>query len=88
MTKTPLEPNLLQPFDMPTRLLLGPGPSTADPRILKAMAAPLVGHLDPYFLQLMDRTQALLRYVFETENELTLTVPGTGTAAISRPIAR
>ena len=87
MTKTPLEPNLLQPFDMPTRLLLGPGPSTADPRILKAMAAPLVGHLDPYFLQLMDRTQALLRYVFETENELTLTVPGTGTAAMEAAVA-
>lgn len=52
------------------------------PRVLRAMATPLVGHLDPEFLQVMDEEQALLRQVFQTENELTLAIPGTGTAGM------
>lgn len=68
------------------RILLGPGPSMADPRVLKAMATPLIGHLDPEFLQLMDRTQQLLRYVFETENQLTIPISGTGSAAMEAAI--
>ena len=71
----------------PPRVLLGPGPSMVDPRVLKAMAMPLVGHLDPTFLELMDSTQALLRMVFETENRLTLPVSGTGSAAMETAIA-
>ena len=74
-------------FNMPTRILLGPGPSSADPRILRAMATPLVGHLDPAFLELMDRIQELLRYTFETSNPLTLAVPGTGMAAMETAVA-
>lgn len=74
-------------LDLPTRILLGPGPSTADPRVLRAMAAPLVGHLDPTFLALMDRTQVLLRQVFETQNQLTLAVPGTGSAGMEAALA-
>lgn len=74
-------------LDAPPRLLLGPGPSTADPRVLRAMAAPLVGHLDPYFLEIMHRTRTLLQYVFQTTNELTLTVSGTGTAAMEAAVA-
>jgi alanine-glyoxylate transaminase/serine-glyoxylate transaminase/serine-pyruvate transaminase len=74
-------------IDMPPRTLLGPGPSMVDPRVLKAMATPLVGHLDPEFIKLMDRTQALLRYVFQTENKLTLPVSGTGTAAMEASVA-
>lgn len=73
--------------NMPPRVLLGPGPSMVDPRVLKAMATPLVGHLDPAFIQLMDRTQELLRYVFETKNKLTIPVSGTGTAAMETAIA-
>jgi alanine-glyoxylate transaminase/serine-glyoxylate transaminase/serine-pyruvate transaminase len=69
-------------LNLPVRTLLGPGPSTADPRVLRAMAAPLVGHLDPTFLTLMDRTQSLLRQVFQTANPLTLAVPGTGSAGM------
>ena len=69
-------------LDLPARTLLGPGPSTADPRVLRAMAAPLVGHLDPTFLTLMDRTQSLLRQVFQTANPFTLAVPGTGSAGM------
>ena len=71
----------------PARILLGPGPSMADPRVLQAMARPLIGHLDPEFLKLMAQVQELLRFVFETNNELTLAVPGTGTAAMETAVA-
>jgi alanine-glyoxylate transaminase/serine-glyoxylate transaminase/serine-pyruvate transaminase len=74
-------------INIPPRILLGPGPSTVDPRVLKAMATPLVGYLDPSFVQLMDHTQTLLRYVFQTENNLTLSVSGTGTAAMETAVA-
>ncbi len=69
-------------LNVPSRILLGPGPSTAAPRVLRAMAAPLMGHLDPKFLELMDEVQRLLRYVFQTENELTIPVSGTGSAGM------
>ncbi|MEW5870305.1 MAG: alanine--glyoxylate aminotransferase family protein [Chloroflexota bacterium] len=74
-------------LQMPPRVLLGPGPSMADPRILQSMATPLVGHLDPSFLELMSRIQELLRYAFETDNPLTLAVSGTGTAAMETAVA-
>jgi alanine-glyoxylate transaminase/serine-glyoxylate transaminase/serine-pyruvate transaminase len=64
------------------RLLLGPGPSTVHPRVLRAMAHPLVGHLDPQFIALMNEVQEMLRVVFETENQLTVPVSGTGSAAM------
>lgn len=65
-----------------TRVLLGPGPSDVDPRVLRAMATPMVGHLDPDFLRVMDDTRALLRAAFETENELTVAMSGTGSAGM------
>ncbi|MFP3853944.1 MAG: pyridoxal-phosphate-dependent aminotransferase family protein, partial [Anaerolineales bacterium] len=71
----------------PKRLLLGPGPSQVHPRVLRAMATPLVGHLDPYFLELMDRTQSLLRWAFQTENEVTIPISGTGSAAMEASLA-
>ena len=71
----------------PERILLGPGPSMAHPRVLQAMSQPLVGHLDPYFLQVMDQIQEMLRYVFQTKNSLTLVIPGTGTAAMEAAVA-
>ena len=77
----------LKPLAMPQRLLLGPGPSNAHPAILQAMNTPLVGHLDPTFLALMDEIQSLLRYVWQTENPLTIAVSGTGTAAMEATIA-
>src|SRR3972149_3487069 len=64
------------------RILLGPGPSEVPPRVLQSMAAPCVGHLDPYFLAVMDETQHLLRFVFQTESARTISVPGTGTAGM------
>ena len=77
----------LEPLAMPQRLLLGPGPSNAHPEILRAMNTPPVGHLDPAFLVLMDEIQSLLRYVWQTENSLTIAVSGTGTAAMEATIA-
>jgi alanine-glyoxylate transaminase / serine-glyoxylate transaminase / serine-pyruvate transaminase len=77
----------LDTLNIPYRLLMGPGPSLVDPRVIKAMGSPLMGHLDPQFLKVMDQIQALLRYVFQTENPLTLAVPGTGTAAMEAAVA-
>lgn len=73
--------------DLPPRILLGPGPSMIPPRVLRVMATPPVGHLDPAYLAIMDRTQALLRHVFGTQNALTLVVPGAGTAAMEAAVA-
>jgi len=69
-------------FDPPKRVLLGPGPSPVDDRVLNAMAAPVLGHLDPLFLRCMDDIQAMLRYVFETENRVTIPVSATGSAGM------
>ncbi len=77
----------LSPLAPPTRLLLGPGPSNAHPAILQAMNTSPIGHLDPAFLALMDEIQSLLRYVWQTENPLTIAVSGTGTAAMEATIA-
>ena len=71
----------------PKRILLGPGPSMADPRVLQALGQPLIGHLDPEFLKVLAEVQVLLRLVFETKNELTLAVPGTGSAAMETAVA-
>ncbi|MGB8702574.1 MAG: aminotransferase class V-fold PLP-dependent enzyme, partial [Thermosynechococcaceae cyanobacterium] len=90
---TPSLPNSIQPplnvrpLEMPERLLLGPGPSNAHPAVLAAMNRSPVGHLDPAFLQLMDEIQTLLRYVWQTRNEMTLAISGTGTAAMEAAIA-
>ena len=64
------------------RVLLGPGPSEANARVLKAMTTPMLGYLDAEFVQVMDDTVGLLRRVFGTENRLTLPVSGTGTAGM------
>lgn len=77
----------LAPLAVPSRLLLGPGPSNAHPVVLEAMKTPPLGHLDPAFLTIMDEIQSLLRYVWQTENSLTIAVSGTGTAAMEATIA-
>ncbi len=66
----------------PRRILMGPGPSNCHPDVLAAMAEPLVGHLDPEFIEIMDETQELLRRVMKTENRLTLPVSATGSAGM------
>ena len=64
------------------RLLLGPGPSDAHPRVLTAMTTPLLGHLDPQFLALMTETQEMMRQVYRTANALTFPVSATGMAGM------
>lgn len=76
------EPRAYEPFNPPRRLLLGPGPSPVEDRVLRAMAAPLLGHLDPVFLQYMDDIQELLRFVFETTNRVTVPISATGSAGM------
>ena len=58
----------------PVRILMGPGPSDIHPRVLRALAAGTVGHLDPYYLELMNGMQAMLRAAFRTENRMTMAV--------------
>ena len=69
------------------RILLGPGPSAVPARVLAALAAPTLGHLDPEYLRIMDETRALLQKVFRTENHLTLAVSGTGSAGMEACVA-
>ncbi len=64
----------------PIRTLLGPGPSDIHPRVLAALARPTVGHLDPYYLRVMDELQWMLREVFRTKNRMTMAISGTGSA--------
>lgn len=69
------------------RILLGPGPSMVHPRVLRAMAAPLVGHLDPQFIDIMNEIQDLLRMVFQSEEAVTIPVSGTGSAGMEASLA-
>lgn len=76
------EVNPLSTELLPQRTLLGPGPSNVHPQVLRALALPSIGHLDPAFLDLMNRTIEALRSVFQTENRLAMAVPGTGSAGM------
>ncbi len=69
-------------FTPPSRLLLGPGPSMAAPSVLEAMSRPLLGHLDPAFVEIMEEIKDMLRAVFRTENRMTFPVSGTGSASM------
>ncbi len=69
-------------FHPSQRILLGPGPSDVSARVLSALAAPTLGHLDPEYLKLMDETKRMLQEIFRTKNELTLAVSGTGSAGM------
>jgi alanine-glyoxylate transaminase/serine-glyoxylate transaminase/serine-pyruvate transaminase len=76
----------IQEFIPPRRLLLGPGPSLVHPRVLRALSAPLLGHLDPVFLRVMNDIQASLRTVFGTEHRFTIAISGTGSAGMEASI--
>jgi len=69
------------------RVLMGPGPSDVDPRVLAAMARPTIGHLDPAFVQLLNEIRESLQYVFQTKNQMTLAMSGTGMAGMETCIA-
>jgi alanine-glyoxylate transaminase/serine-glyoxylate transaminase/serine-pyruvate transaminase len=66
----------------PARVLLGPGPSNVHPRVVKAMLSPILGHLDPDFIGVMEQVKKLLRIVFRTKNEITFPISGTGSAGM------
>ena len=70
----------------PTRLMLTPGPSSVDPRVYRAMATPLVGHLDPWFLEMMGDVQILLRRAFQTQNRITYPISASGSGGIEASV--
>ncbi|MSU41948.1 MAG: alanine--glyoxylate aminotransferase family protein [Pedosphaera sp.] len=74
--------NSIAALRIPERILMGPGPSNAPPSVLAAMSRPLVGHLDPAFVAMMEEIKAMLRQVFITRNEMTFPVSGTGSAGM------
>ena len=64
------------------RILMGPGPSDVDPRVLEALARPTIGHLDPAFLEILNEIRTLLQHTFQTRNQMTLAMSGTGSAGM------
>jgi alanine-glyoxylate transaminase/serine-glyoxylate transaminase/serine-pyruvate transaminase len=70
----------------PERLMLTPGPSCVDPRVYRAMAAPIVGHMDPWFTKMMDDVQVLLRRVFQTQNRITFPISASGSGGIEAAV--
>src|SRR6202049_4372700 len=70
----------------PVRLMLTPGPSSIDPRVYRAMAMPLVGHMDPWFKGCMEETQILMRQIFQTENRVTMPLSASGSGGIEASV--
>jgi alanine-glyoxylate transaminase/serine-glyoxylate transaminase/serine-pyruvate transaminase len=70
----------------PVRLMLTPGPSSIDPRVYRALATPLVGHMDPWFKGCMDETQTLLRQIFQTQNRVTMPLSASGSGGIEAAV--
>ena len=69
-------------FNPPTRVLMGPGPSDAHPRVLRAMSSPLIGHLDPEFVRMMDEIKSMVQQTFLTQNALTFVVSAPASAGM------
>jgi alanine-glyoxylate transaminase/serine-glyoxylate transaminase/serine-pyruvate transaminase len=78
----PFDPSSYRDIDPGKRVLMGPGPSDVPARVLQAMSAPCIGHLDPAFLAIMNETQELLRHLMQTSNAMTIPVSGTGSAGM------
>jgi alanine-glyoxylate transaminase / serine-glyoxylate transaminase / serine-pyruvate transaminase len=70
----------------PARLMLTPGPSSMDPRVYRALAAPLVGHMDPWFTEMMGDLPVLLRRVFQTQNRITFPISASGSGGIEAAV--
>jgi alanine-glyoxylate transaminase/serine-glyoxylate transaminase/serine-pyruvate transaminase len=70
----------------PVRILMGPGPSDTHPRVLQALSRTTVGHLDPYYLEIMNGLQNMLRQVFRTQNPMTMAISGTGSAGMEATV--
>src|ERR1700739_4403104 len=78
---------LLPRLQPPSRSLFGPGPSMVHPRVYEALAKPIVGHLDPYFIRVMGDVQQLLKAAYGTTDGATLTISGTGSAGMEAAVA-
>src|ERR1700691_1944234 len=74
-------------LEPPHRYLFGPGPSMVHPRVYEALSKPIVGHLDPYFIQVMADVQQLLKPAFGTSDSATLVISGTGSAGMEAAVA-
>jgi alanine-glyoxylate transaminase/serine-glyoxylate transaminase/serine-pyruvate transaminase len=70
----------------PQRLMMTPGPASIDPRVYRALAAPIVGHLDPWFRVCMEETQTLLRQIFQTDNRVTFPLSASGSGGIEASV--
>lgn len=75
------------PLKPPTRYLFGPGPTMVDPRVYQALSKPIVGHLDPYFIQVMQDVQEMLKIPFGTKSASVLVISGTGSAGMEASVA-
>jgi len=73
---------MFKELNLPARILMGPGPSSVHPLVSKAISAPVLGHLDPQFLSVMNESTSLMQSVFETANEQTMAMPGTGSSGM------
>src|SRR5579862_1985669 len=83
-----ISPNeVLAPLQPPRRFLFGPGPTQVHPRVYHALSQPIVGHLDPYFIQIMREVQELLKPIYGTKNATTLVISGTGSAGMEAAAA-
>jgi len=82
LINTSQKENYLEELSVSRRMLMGPGPSDVNPRVLKAMATPLIGHLDPEFIQVMDEIKEMAKRTFITDNELTFIVSAPGSAGM------
>src|SRR4051794_38559116 len=80
-------PPTLKSLEAPKRLLFGPGPSMVAPRVYEAMSQPIVGHLDPFFFEVMDEVRELIGYAYSTKNQFNLATSGTGTSAMECAVA-
>ena len=80
-------PQIYPPLQAPKRLLFGPGPSMVAPRVYHAMSQPVVGHLDPFFFEIVDQIRALLGYAYSTKNDFNIAISGTGSSGMEAAVA-
>jgi alanine-glyoxylate transaminase/serine-glyoxylate transaminase/serine-pyruvate transaminase len=78
--------NPIGELNPPARLMMTPGPCSIDPRVYRALASPIVGHLDPWFKGCMEETQVLMRQVFQTENRITFPLSASGSGGIEASV--
>lgn len=81
-----MNPAVAPPLNPPVRVLMGPGPSDIHPRVLDALGKNTVGHLDPYYLEIMNDMQRMLQALFRTQNQMTLAISGTGSAGMEAAV--